>query len=75
MGFKCRLKAKLLHGLIRDTFSTYALYIGNHKMKSKPFNAKSWNIIGKKFINQLSSSQIFALNIFDDVIVKASVTS
>ena len=58
---------KLSHRLIRDIFST-----GNCKMKSKPFNAKSWNVISKKFINQLSNSQIFGFHLFDDVTVKAS---
>ena len=42
----------------RDLFSIYDLYIGNKKVKSKPFNAKSWNVIGEKFINHLSNSQI-----------------
>ena len=31
-----------------------------------------WNVIGKKFINQLSNSQIFGFHLFDDVTVKAS---
>ena len=41
-------------------------------MISKPFNAKSWNAIGKKVINQLSNCQIFGFHLFDDVTVKAS---
>ena len=44
LGLKCRLRPKLSHCLIRDIFSIYDLYIGNKKIKSKPFNAKSQKV-------------------------------
>ena len=44
LGLKRRQRPKLSHPLIRDIFSIHDLYIGNKKLKSKPFNEKSQKV-------------------------------
>ena len=63
LGSKWRLKPELSHRLICDIFSIHDPILATKKMKSKPFNGKSkkiWNVIGQKFIDHSSNSQICA---------------
>ena len=65
LGLKCWLRPKFSHRLMPVILSVCDLYVGNKKVKSKPFNGKkpkSSNVLAEKFKNHLSNSQICALN-------------